>query len=239
MSKHVPENPEANRLLAGVSVEHLEEAIRVSGYPLQRVVAQELQSVFSVTEEWGYLDRGSKEHRALDVFAYRNLGEADTVLLGAALLVECKRSDLPYVFFEAAALMTPREFPVVAGLHGKTLSLHVDGHGSRSATVTEFLKLTDFPFVCNGPPVCSSFARAERKGERLDLSGSVPFNQVVLPLVSAVQHFIRQYKEVGSGIAFGAFLALPICVVDGPMVSVTGGPEDLRLNMSPWIRVVR
>jgi hypothetical protein len=235
------ENPEANRLSAGVTVEQLETAVHASGYPLQRVVAEELLPDFSVTEEWGYLDRESGAHRGLDLLAYREIRETAQLLLRAALLVECKRSDLPYVFFEAAAPGLPREFPVVAGLHGNALDVRVQGVGSRSSPVAEFLRLADFPFVSNGPPVCASFARAERKGKgkRLDLSGSVPFNQVILPLVSALQHFIRQHKHAGSRTAVSTCVALPVCVVDAPMVSVKGAPGDSQLTMSPWIRAVR
>jgi hypothetical protein len=232
-------NPESNQLQAGVTAEDLEAAVRSSGYPLQRVVAEELLRDFRVIEEWGYLDRESKEHRTLDVFGFRRLSEATGLWLSTALLVECKRSDLPFVFFEAAAPVVPSEFPAVAGLNGKTPELHVDGVGSRSAPVAEFLRLADFGFVSHGPPVCSSFARTERKGKELDLSGAVPFNQVVLPLVSALQHFINQQKAVGSRDATSACLALPICVIDGPMVSVQGGPETPRLAMCPWVRVVR
>jgi hypothetical protein len=232
-------NPELNRLQAGVTAEQLEAAVRRSGYPLQRVVAEELLRDFTVTEEWGYIDRESKEHRTLDVFGFRRLSDTTGLWLSTALLVECKRSDLPYVFFEAAAPKVPKEFPVIAGLQGKTPNLHVTGVGSRSVPVSEFLRLADFRFISHGPPVCSSFARAERKGKELDLSGTVPFNQVVLPLVSALQHFIDQQKTVGSRDAVSACLALPICVTDGPMVSVQGGPEAPELTMCPWIRVVR
>ena len=232
-------NPESNRLQAGVTAEDLEAAVRCSGYPLQRVVAEELLCDFRVTEEWGYLDRESKEHRTLDVFGFRRLSEKTGLWLSTALLVECKRSELPYVFFEAAAPEVPREFPAVAGLHGKTPELHVGGVGSRSVPVAEFLRLADFAFVSQGPPVCNSFARTERKGKDLDLSGAVPFNQVVLPLVSALEHFINQHKSVGSREAVSACLALPICVIDGPMVSVKGGPEAPRIAMCPWVRVVR
>lgn len=232
-------NPPENRLAAGASADKLSEAVRLSGYPLQQIVAQHLASDFSITEEWGYLDRESGEHRALDVFARRDVSKTNQLWVDVALLVECKRSDLPYVFFEAAVPRIPKEFPVIAGLYGRSLDVAQKGIGSRSAPVAEFLKLADFPFVSNGPAECNSFTRAERKGKKLDLSGSVPFNQVVLPLISSLEHFVRMYKNVGVESALPVCLSLPICVVDGPMVSVKGGPGDPQLSMSPWIRVVR
>lgn len=155
------------------------------------------------------------------------------------LLIECKRSDLPFVFFAAAAPRMPSEFPVIAGLLGKPLELYVKGIGSTSVPAARFLGLHDFPFVSDGPTACSAFTRAERKGKDLDLSGSVPFNQVVLPLIGALKHYLDLQKTIGAQPKVPACLALPVCVLDAPMVVAEGAPDAPRLTMCPWVRVVR
>ena len=127
-------------------------AVRASGYPFQRVVAEQLLGVFQVTEEWGYVDRERNERRALDVFAFKRLRETTRLWVDLALLVECKRSDLPFVFFAAAAPRVPREFPVVAGLRGNAPELHVTSVGSTSTPASRFLGLHDFPFVSGARP---------------------------------------------------------------------------------------
>lgn len=129
--KETPENPEANQLIAGVSPERLEQAVRLSGYPLQRVVAEELLRRFRVTEEWSYNDSATKEHRTLDVLAFLAIQESEKLWINAALLVECKRSELPYVFFQAVAPILPYDFPAVVGLRGKDLELDKPTVGSR------------------------------------------------------------------------------------------------------------
>jgi|SRR5450759_4078027 len=232
-------NPESNRLKDGMTDVQLEAAVRLSGYPLQRVVAEQLLGAFEVTEEWGYVDRETDDRRALDVFAYKRLRETPRLWVSLALLVECKRSDLPFVFFAAAAPRVPHEFPVVAGLRGRAPEIHVKGVGSTSAPASRRLGLHDFSFVSAGPTTCSSFTRAERKGKELDLSGSVPFNHVVLPLIGALKHFLDLQKTIGSQSMVPACLAHPICVIDAPMILVEGGPEAARLTMCPWVRVVR
>jgi len=233
------DNPDANQLGAGVSLEQLLRAVTLSGYPLQRVVAQQLLRNFSVMEEWGYIDRESKEHRTLDVFAFRNLRESENLWVSLALLVECKRSELPYVFFQAAAPKLPYDFPSVVGLGGKQLELHKPGVGSRSVSGAQFLKLHDTDFVAAGPPISSAFARAERKGKDLDLSGGVPFNHVVLPLLSARHHFAEIQKGIRGSGKVSACVALCACVLDAPMICVAGGPEAPELSLTPWVRVVR
>src|SRR5688572_11423886 len=132
-------NPETNNLMNGVTDTQLEAAVRASGYPLQRVVAEQLLRTFEVTEEWGYVDRESSDRRALDVFGYKRLRDTAALWVSLALLVECKRSDLPFVFFSAAAPHVPREFPVIAGLRGKPLELDIKGVGSTSAPASRVL----------------------------------------------------------------------------------------------------
>jgi hypothetical protein len=77
-------NPELNRLPEGITAGQLEWAVRLSGYPLQRVVAEQLLEAFEVTEEWGYVDRESNDRRTLDVFAYKNLRDTARLWLSLA-----------------------------------------------------------------------------------------------------------------------------------------------------------
>ncbi|MYC65064.1 MAG: hypothetical protein F4X12_01880 [Acidobacteriia bacterium] len=86
--------------------------------------------------------------------------------------------------------------------------------------------------------MCSSFTKSERKGERLNLSGSFPFNQVIMPLASATEHFTSLWKTIGSPGAVFACMVHPICIVDGPMVLVQGGPSSSRLQLCPWVRII-
>ncbi len=233
------DNPATNQLLGGVTLEQLEQAVKISGYLLQRVVAEQLLDDFHVTEEWGYNDRETKEHRALDVFAFYMIEESQALRVSVALLIECKRAELPYVFFRTAAPRVPFDFPTIVSLRGKDLELHKAGIGSRSVSGTQFLKLHNFEFVASGPPICSAFARAERKGKELDLSGTVPFNQVMLPLLSALQHFVEGQKEIGSTERVPSCMTLCICVLDASMVCVGGSPESPQLELCPWVRVIR
>ena len=72
---------------------------------------------FAVTEEWGFVDRETGIYRTLDVFGYKNLvGKAKAgsrVEPGLVLLIECKRSELPYVFFKSPTQRRVNDFPAV------------------------------------------------------------------------------------------------------------------------------
>ena len=110
------DNPPENRLGPNVEEKALLDAIEVSGYPLQGRAARILGEAFAVTEEWGFL-QGDKDpvHRSLDLFCWRTLDQTDLPSLKCylATLAECKRSDLPYVFFQDVVPRPIPQFPLV------------------------------------------------------------------------------------------------------------------------------
>ena len=231
-------NPALNRLQAGVGAEELEKAVRLAGYLLQRVATELLGDSFNIAEEWGFRDRETNAHRSLDLFDFRNVRNSNRLRVYAALLVECKRSDLPFVFFEAAARRIPSDLPRVAGLRGRKPEVHERGGGLQIPTIATFLSLRDCAFVSGGSPMCSSFTKTERKGKKLNLSGSVPYHQVVMPLASATEPFAKLYNSIGSDSVVSACLAHPLCIVDGPMVLTKGGPKSTHLELCPWVRII-
>lgn len=239
MKSH-PNNPPENDLQTGVSETELVAAVSKSGYPLQSVVSGILGANFSITDEWGFVDRGTGENRTLDIFAYKKLEpHSDHLSVGLTLLVECKQSDHPFVFFPLGESRVPRGFPAMFGFGRNKFELH-KGNSTMYVAPADFACLGDMPFVGKGPPIAATFARAERKERgRFELSGSVPFNQVVLPLISAFTHLQSKYVPTPNRDKYFASIVICLCVVDATMVVATGTPEDPQLELHPWVRTVR
>lgn len=253
------ENPPRNSLHSGLAIENLYEIVRRSGYPLQTAVATELQHQFVITEEWGYPDRRTEEHRTLDVFAYRRLEQevlgGITVVPSVVLLLECKQSTLPYFFFRSVAYQSRPvpDFPCVFGIRPINLTA---GNSTRETQATECLGLSSEPFASKGPAVCATLARAARKGKapespsnsaeatekvkpsNLELTGKDAYQSIILPLWSAMHHMRDLYVPI-SGAAIYPVLTASVCVLDAPMLLVNGPPENPVLTLSPWVRVVR
>src|SRR5438046_3002634 len=97
-------NPPSNDIGPGVSAEQIANAVDRSGYPLQTVVGQALRQNFHVREERSYVDRDTKELRSIDIRAEMRLHEwtpQPRVRPQLTVLIECKQSQLPYIFFRA------------------------------------------------------------------------------------------------------------------------------------------
>lgn len=236
----VDSNPPENHIPPGIDEEALFSAIDGSGYPLQVRVATELKDAYSVLEEWGYRDPDTDTHRTLDIRAFRwadkVTAEQGSINPGLLLLIECKRSKLPYVFFRSAVRDRAPGFPRVLGLRSVTIT--TPDKASTQFEPERILGLDgDVPGVAL-PPVIAALSRAVPKGRRVSLSGKEPFNSLVLPLVKAVRHEITaQYvPKKGEGQLYPDLL-VPLAVIDAPMLLVEAPARDPVLV--PWVRLVR
>jgi hypothetical protein len=239
-----PQNPLSNQLGAGLNEAQVLGAVQRSGYPLQTIVGDALRSAFSVQEEWCYVDRDTKELRTIDIHASRMLFDFDfasqpRVRPQLDLIVECKQSQLPYVFFLSPGAHVSLNFPEIAGLRKKTLEINTDDDLSRwSYHVSHALGLNNDVFH-KAPRYCNSFGKCVRKGTELELSGSEAYSGLVLPLVKGIQHLIVTEQPVETAFYFDAHLTLAVGVLDAPMIGVSVEGRATSLILLPWVRVLR
>lgn len=237
-------NPNTNAVPAGISDDQLTEAVRQSGYPLQTIVASELKEQFGIQEEWSYIDRDSGDLRALDIYARRSLyrieGPQPRVRPHIVMLIECKRSDLPFIFFKTAGNVWLKEFPLVAGLKEPHVRLTSETDPSMwYLPVITCLNLQQHRFVSSPPALCTTYSKVVRGGKDLQLSGSEAYGSVVLPLVKAMQYFAKTASPLATHRYFDCYATVGICVLDAPMV-VAESPSDVpQLTLMPWVRLIR
>lgn len=229
-------NPRTNQLRAGVTDENLAAAIDASGYPLQIRVAAILAATFDVAEEATYLDQLSGTPRALDIIATWRPIDSTPVFPGVDLLVECKQSELPYIFFRAVARPSLDTFPAIHGLREGLVDTNIGGRYKVRLPLSRLLGLDAEPFA-KSAEICATFSKLVRKGKNFELSGSEAFSVIVLPLISALAYNAKQSALQGQQQIYFPTLAMPICVLDAPMV-VVDALSGFR-SLCPWIRVPR
>jgi hypothetical protein len=235
-------NPERNQLPPGIDEEVLLRSIESSGYPLQGIVAGLLSQQFTVAEEWGFLDRDTKEHRTLDLYASRVLSQEENAPIQPTLilLIECKRSRQPYVFFQSAAKRPLLRFPHIAGLrNGEVVIQEAGGKRISHMPGASGLQINELPFVNPGPPSCAAFTKAIPTGKKVELSGTDPFNSLVLPLVKALDHASDRFKVKGEVTQLFPKIVLCVSVLDAPMLVVEDPHRPADPVLAPWVRIVR
>lgn len=244
-------NPASNKLDAGVTEDALKAAIAKSGYPMQAAVVaaferaakarwpdEERQAWVRVQEEWTYIDRDSEEVRAIDALAEVDLWQVHSnrqprIRPMISLLIECKQSELPHVFFTRTDQYRP-QFPTATGFPHGDIALRTDDDPSTySFDITTLWGLWSHGFIVK-PPVAVSLSRARRKGKDLEVSGEDTFNALTLPLLKATEH-LHRLGEARAYYSDGRVL-IPVAVIRGPMIGVLGdGSGDLEAV--PWVRV--
>lgn len=242
--KTVPHNPAANTLGAGVNDAMVEQAISASGYPLQLVVAQKLSGEFSIQEEWSFVDADTGSARTIDLVASQRLFEwkepQPRVRPELDFVIECKQSDLPYVFFLSGSHPWTPDFPMISGLKAKDIALTSDDDPSSwHYPPLHVLELHRHPFLTESVPCCMTFSKCVRKGSDLVLSGSDPYQSLVFPILKAVSHFDEVQSPPKTAYYFDCHMVIGLGVLDAPMVGVRLTESGNDMEILPWVRVVR
>jgi hypothetical protein len=239
-----PQNPIANQIAHGVTEQQITTAVERSGYPLQIIVAEILRPHFEyIQQEWPYVDRDQKELRSIDVYAQQHLHEWDPqprVRPTLSVLIECKQSQLPYIFFPSTSgRFGAGVFPRIVGLRKKLIQLTTDDDLSTySLPVPMVLNLARDPF-CSAPSYCNTLSKCVRKGAEIELSGTDAYFHLILPLIKAAQHFEVAEHPVDTAWYFDARMVLAVGVLDAPMITATTTNNTTSLTLLPWVRVQR
>jgi hypothetical protein len=235
-----------NVLPPGITLDQIEEAVTHSGYPLQTATSELLKEQFRVLPEWGYRDRITGDLRTLDILAIDTLApqgskEDSKVHPFLALLIECKQSLLPYVFFsEPVALNTSSaRIPRICGLPSKEMVILTDD--SRYAYPIPLLRALGVyktPFLQDAPR-CSVFSKCVRKGKGIELSGTEAYSGIVMPMMSAMEHFEKASAPRNTTAPRSVFMVLAVAVVDAPMIAYDISQDADKVKFVPWHRVIR
>lgn len=234
----------------GMKEEALMAAIETSGYPLQIVVGAALADRgYLLEEEWAFGDPDTEERRTLDVVG--TLTHSDNLIKtprgsiepGQALLIECKQSAQPFVFFESVVPPKLAHHPAFLGLETELIA----PPGSlrhRGVPVTSFLELDSDPLL-QTPRLAASLTRAEAKGsDKALISGEHAFNSLLIPLTKAFSRYQRQHRGRwpdrlrGAGSQYHTRITMPLAVVNAPMIFVGRPNGEPELEAATWVRLV-
>ncbi|MBI4901866.1 MAG: hypothetical protein HY829_15515 [Actinobacteria bacterium] len=234
-----------NELRLGMTNEELLGAVGRSGYPFQAVVTElieeQLQSSgnLAVYEEWSYRDSDTDTIRQLDALVILN-GKprehgSQFVRTRLVLLVECKKSDNPYVFFTRDKV---QYWNILEGFPSEWVTIHdYPRDFDYRMHVSDFFGLYDLPINCI--PHAVSIARAEWQQKKIVLSGEEFFRSLYHPLLKARDYFCEISRNNEDPLIRTITMVLPIAVLDAPMRVVVGGGERVQLEEAVGIRVTR
>ncbi len=239
-------NPKSNTLPHGISKQALDEAIQSSGYPLQQIVGHKLSELgFYVRHEWGFSDYSIHKLRSADLTANMRLFDFKIVSELRVrpqldIIIECKKSFDPYIFFLASQSVLNSRFPLVAGLNTNEIAIHTDDNPSRwIVNPIDITGLQDHEFLHMEQTSLNFTKIGFRGGKKPDLSGEEPFNSLLMPLLSAMRAYAKIENPIKTAIYFDAHIIMGLAVLDAPMYGVKVMDRGHTSKPIPWVRVYR
>ena len=246
------ENPDANQFPSFLTEEDIVKAVQKSGYPLQTQVASLLKKNFMLHEEWCYLDEDTKNLRTIDILAEKNLydlnNNSSRVRPRLTLAIECKQSELPYIFFETLSYEYAKDFPMFTGLHNYEIEIRAgDSRDKYITTLTNLLGVNHESFLLAPPVSCKTFSKLNRKGktvqdlrpEDIEMSGSEAYTRLILPLLKSLFHQKIADQPPETAVYFDFSMVIGVGVLDAPMLTYRIEDNIPKLVGSPWVRVFR
>lgn len=245
------ERPDPLDLPPGLAEKTFIEAVQSSGYPLQIITGAALsERGFDLEEEWAFADPDTEARRSLDIVARRPspsgpiVSDAATTTLSMVLLIECKQSRHPYVFFESVAPPQLDDFPPISGL-GANGTIRVSAPGGKRGSYVPLVRAIgadDGPLI-GAPPVAASLSRAEVNGKSVKLSGEDPYNSLLMPLTKALERYRREWRgerkdSLNPQSAFDVRVPLALAVLDAPMIFVGRPSGQPHLENTRWVRLI-
>lgn len=237
----------AGALPAGMDETAFVEAVAASGYPLQAVVAKHLEGRdLQVTEEWAYLDPDTEQRRTIDVLgewrAARAIPktESGSSALSLVLIIECKLTTHPYVFFESVSPPRLSHFPPIVGLGDALVRVRTTKRDNQfwEVPAQRFLGLNGHELITT-PPTVSSLSKATPNGKKVKLSGDEPFNSLLLPLTKATARYREAFQKTRErGARHEVRVPLAVAVIEGPMVLADKEGPEPGLHSTQWVRAV-
>lgn len=165
-----------------------------------------------------------------------------TVLL--SLLAGCKQSKHPYLAFEAVAPPSLNRHPSLVGAGRASIDRHPNDEtliSYRPTPMARVLALTEDPMVIE-PPRVTTISRAQAKAKEFELSGEEPHNALVTPLIKPADAYSAYWQEKWNPQAAAPTLvgrlALPVAIVDAPLLLVRGGPGKSETIPANWLRLI-
>ena len=234
-----------NLLSKGIKIGDINNAIKKSGYPLQNKVVEIVKKyVPNINEEEGFIDKKTKEIRSIDISAYTWLfdykDKQPKVRPNLNLLIECKQSELPYIFFLSENVKSIPNFPIFAGLHSNNIEITTDDDASTwNFSIHQLFELYKHKFISGDPLFCTTMSKCERKGKLIKLSGFKAFSNLIFPLIGAMEFFVNEEKPPKTAQYFDSHIVIGLGVLDAPMIGVVVSEKKHKINPIKWVRLAK
>lgn len=220
-------------------------ALEGSGFLFEQEVATTLESYgFHVETSWPYLDPDTKKSREIDLRAIKNYlqDENNKLQVFVELLVECKDSRSPLVFFERRKnkreleASSPKEYIFPKKTYRQILS----ENSYREVPAFVHLDLAPTHYYFQDSNKATQFTKIVRKGSNWVANHDGIYDSLFLPMAKVLETRIKSIpKTHRPGEWCTVWLYFPVVVIRDHLISLSGNSENHELIPKGRISFVR
>ncbi|MFI9805037.1 hypothetical protein ACIHEJ_11830 [Streptomyces sp. NPDC052301] len=223
-------------------------ALGRTGYLLEQRVASKARSAgFTVTTGKAFKDPDEGKSREVDVFAIKKVWEAPSrnILVSIQLVIECKRSDGPYVVLgrDPSVVDTHRQpYSHTMPVSQVRWLEYVDERSARQHGMQtwKWLGLHELPGSPNRDTKRGiQLVRMNLKNKEWNAENSSVFESLTVPLMKAVEAFRPQRDKAPEPRYAHLCLCFPIVVTSGELFYVNGEAEEPVAERVDWAPLER
>lgn len=219
------------------------DAIQQSGYLMEQEVATILEVLgFHVQTNWAFEDIEEGKSREIDVYAFKQVFNTESLCINVILLCECKNNTHPFVFIGRNKGVVDRRY---GPMEYKFLKQEYTILSERDGLITErrvpafwHLGFDRHHYYFQQTTKAVQFCKIVRKGKSWVAQHGGIYDSLFYPLAKAVVSLRNEYKRYSSTIA----LLFPIVVLNGNMYyvdSVAENPEPVDVSHVTFVRELR
>jgi hypothetical protein len=216
------------------SIQQIRQAIGRSGYLFEQQVAYRLREYgYLVAPNFGFEDVDSGESREIDLHAVIGRYEEDLdIWIEQLLLIECKKTTNPLVFFSKPTYRELRHIDNYFELVGNPES--VDAGRSRGILSLEhYLDFSDLSHRYKLSDTSSQFCMVMPKGKEWEAKHEHIYDGMIVPLIKCLSSEKKDFREGLPESMIKLRILYPIVLVDSELYLMNSDTNEI--NRKKWI----
>lgn len=218
--------------------QQIREAIDKSGYLFESQIGYLLREQdYLVTPNYNFEDAETGESREIDLHAILGYFEEDLeICLEQLLLIECKKTSNPLVFFSKPKYKELKGFDEYFEIIGAPESFDVP-RIKGVTSLEKYLKLSEFSHRYKLANTSSQFCMICRKGNEWEAQHGPVYNGMILPLIKCLSSEKKSYRKSIPKNYIHLEIIYPIVVVDSALYLMNS--ETNEMKRKKWILFYR
>jgi hypothetical protein len=218
--------------------QQIRQAVDEAGYLFEQQVGYKLREHrYLVTPNYNFEDLETGDSREIDLYAILGIVKEELdVDIWQLLLIECKKTKYPLVFFSKPKYEDLKVFEDYFDIVGAPESL-LAGERRGVVSLEKYLKLNELSHRYKLRDTASQFCMIIRKGKDWEAKHEHVYNGMIVPLIKCLSFERKEYRESLPREMIQLRIIYPIIVVHSELYLMNS--ETNQLSRKKWILFYR